>query len=162
MSDDVKCELFAEPKRFCLTCNEAHPPAEEVASCRYHAGRTYHCKTCGGWHPEGVQPDNCREWLPDNRSELASPMIVTDEMGPTKGMHNGEVYTSKRALRQSYKDHGVVEVGNDSSITAPKPKTETKKQKLERNKKTRESIRKAVSRVNLTTPSREIPRNYRL
>lgn len=48
-------------------------------------------------------------------------------MQPVKGMHDGKMYTSKAALRQSYRDHGVVEVGNDVSYTTKRPRADKAK-----------------------------------
>jgi hypothetical protein len=42
-------------------------------------------------------------------------------MGAVRSMTDGQMYDSKSALRKQYKRAGVVEVGNDSSITNPKP-----------------------------------------
>lgn len=51
------------------------------------------------------------------RSHLACPMIVTDAIEVVNQL-DGQVYTSKSALRATYKAAGVEEVGN----TRPTPK----------------------------------------
>lgn len=109
------------------------------------------CKFCDELHDIHNWPDNHREWVMDNRSELAAPMIITDSMKPIQGMHDGRIYDSKRALRASYRDHGVVEVGDDSSVTAPKPR---QKKRPDR-KSIRESVNRAVSLTNLTRTRRD-------
>ena len=53
------------------------------------------------------------------RSILGAPMVVSDEMPPTRSMLDGKCYTSKAALRATYRPSGneegpcFVEVGND-------------------------------------------------
>lgn len=76
------------------------------------------------------------------RSHLACPNIVTDAI-EVKSMVDGQVYTSKRALRQSYKAKGYVEVGNEEPVLAPPPKPDRKA--------IRNSIGKAFNRVGLPT-----------
>ena len=92
-------------------------------------------------------PDNHREYVPDNRSDLPAPMVIRDEMDPLQGQHNGEIFTSKRKMRQSYRDHGVVEVGNDSSVLDPKPRKPVRPDRGE----IREAVNRAVSQTNLTS-----------
>lgn len=107
------------------------------------------CKLCGDLHDVDNWPDNHREWSPDNRSELAAPMIIRDEQPPLMGMHNGQIFTSKRAMRQSYRDHGVIEVGDDASIGKPRPKAKPDRAAI------RHSVNKAVSQTNLTRRKRD-------
>lgn len=45
------------------------------------------------------------------RSELSAPMVISDHLHEIVGQHDGKVYTSKSALRRSYRAHGVEEVG---------------------------------------------------
>lgn len=79
------------------------------------------------------------------RSELSAPMLVGDTIEPTQSMADGRFYTSKAALRNTYKPSGnpdgkrYVEVGNDPSVTAPKP--------FKRPKPKRADIRAAVGRA---------------
>jgi hypothetical protein len=105
------------------------------------------CRFCGELHSLADWPDNHREFVPDNRSALAAPMIIRDEMAPLQGQHNGQVFTSKRKLRQSYRDAGVVEVGNDSSVLAPKPRKKIKPDRAA----IKFAVNKAVSQINMTT-----------
>ena len=59
------------------------------------------------------------------RSGLAAPMIIVDEMPPTRHMADGGYYTSKRKFRTVTRAHGCVEVGNDPAMLRrpqkPKP-----------------------------------------
>lgn len=48
-------------------------------------------------------------------------MLLSDTMDPVQSQLDGKLYDSKSRLRRTYRDAGVVEVGNDSSVTAPKP-----------------------------------------
>lgn len=76
------------------------------------------------------------------RSELPCPMIVSDQI-EIKSMVDGEIYTSKRALRQSYRDKGYIEVGNEEQKMPPKPKPDRKG--------IRDAVRRAASRVGIPT-----------
>jgi len=79
------------------------------------------------------------------RSDLSSPMISLDTMDAVQSQLDGKFYDSKSALRATYKAAGVTEIGNDSSVTDPKP---FKRPKPDR-KAIRESIGKAVNRVGI-------------
>jgi hypothetical protein len=47
---------------------------------------------------------------------------MSDAMQPVQSQLDGRIYDSKSKLRRTYRDAGVVEVGNDSSVTDPKRK----------------------------------------
>lgn len=103
------------------------------------------CKCCGGWHHLDAWPHNClpeRNW---NRSDLPAPMVIGDSMDPVQSMLDGKLYDSKAALRATYKQAGVVEVGNDSSVLEPKP---FKKPKPDR-KAIKAAVGKAFSQAGL-------------
>lgn len=59
------------------------------------------------------------------RSHLAIPFVIGDSV-EVKSMVDGKVYTSKAALRQSYRASGYVEVGNEPLKPPPKPKPDRK------------------------------------
>ncbi len=63
---------------------------------------------------------------PPKRSHLSAPNVIADIMEPVQSMLDGQMYDSKSSLRRTYKDGGVTEVGNDSSITNPKPREKHK------------------------------------
>jgi ERCC4-type nuclease len=48
-------------------------------------------------------------------------MLNLDTMGAIRSMSDGKIYDSKSALRKQYKQAGVVEVGDDKSVTNPMP-----------------------------------------
>lgn len=56
------------------------------------------------------------------RSILGTPALIGDEMPPTKNMVDGKLYTSKSAMRETYKPSGnaegatFTEVGNDPAM----------------------------------------------
>lgn len=62
------------------------------------------------------------------RSHLPAPMINSDTMDETQSMLDGKYYTSKSALRRTYRQAGVEEVGNDPArLRKPKkPKPDRK------------------------------------
>lgn len=110
------------------------------------------CKACGDLHDVANWPDNHREWIPDNRSDLAAPMIIRDGMDAVKSMLDGQMYDSKSRLRQTYRQAGVVEVGNDSSYTDPaklRPQAPSERKRLKEasRKKVEASVGKALSRA---------------
>jgi hypothetical protein len=76
------------------------------------------------------------------RSHLACPHIATDTI-ELQSMVDGKVYTSKAALRQSYKARGYVEVGNEEPVLGSRVKPDRKA--------VRDSIGKAFNRVGLPT-----------
>jgi hypothetical protein len=56
------------------------------------------------------------------RSALPFPRVISDVMDPVQSMLDGKYYTSKSALRATYKQGGVVEVGNDPQRFAKRKK----------------------------------------
>lgn len=72
-------------------------------------------------------------------------MINQDTMEPVQSQLDGKMYDSKAALRATYKAHGVVEVGDDSSVTNPKPRPKPKPDR----KKIKAAVGKAFSQVGL-------------
>lgn len=52
------------------------------------------------------------------QGELTTPAVISDSIpSGVKSMADGKIYDSKSALRKEYKRHGVIEVGNDSSMS---------------------------------------------
>lgn len=98
------------------------------------------CPTCDRWHHHG--PTDCADRA-NRRSHLALPMLINDSLEDIKGMHDGNVYTSKRALRQSYKDHGLVEVGDQAHTIKPREKARPKRDEV------KASVHKAFSQAGL-------------
>ncbi|MEH6743899.1 hypothetical protein [Hyphomonas sp.] len=112
------------------------------------------CKCCKGWHELDAWPHNCMPERLGQRSDLAAPMLIRDNIEPVRSMLDGQLYDSKSTLRATYKQAGVVEVGNDSSYTQPdaiKPRTAASEKALKQAiKKDREAaVGKALSRAGL-------------
>jgi len=59
------------------------------------------------------------------RSSLSAPAVMSDGI-EVKSMVDGKIYTSKAALRQSYRAKGYIEVGNEALKPAPKPEPDRK------------------------------------
>lgn len=74
----------------------------------------------------------------DRRSHLPAPMIQTDHI-EIKSMVDGRIYTSKAALRRSYRENGYIEVGNEEQ--KPPKKTPPDRKGI------REAVRKAAART---------------
>lgn len=110
------------------------------------------CKICGDLHDINAWPDNHREWIIDNRSDLSAPMIIRDSMDPVKSMLDGQMYDSKRTLRRTYREVGVIEVGDDKSYTDPaymrrQAASEVKRQKQKQKKQIEAAVGKALSQA---------------
>ena len=76
------------------------------------------------------------------RSSLASPHFIRDCIELT-GMHDGKTYTSKRALRQSYRDHGLIEIGDQGHAQARKRTSHTRKDSAALDDALRTAVQKA-------------------
>lgn len=83
-------------------------------------------------------PQACHKPQRQVRSDIPSPMVISDQLHDLQGQHDGKIYSSKRALRASYRAAGVVEVGNDPARLKPFEKPAPKG--------VRESLRKARAR----------------
>ena len=70
------------------------------------------------------------------RSDLPLPHVLSDNMSPVQGQHDGQMYDSKSRLRASYREHGLIEVGNDPARfrkpEKPKPDRKAIRVSLER------------------------------
>jgi hypothetical protein len=102
------------------------------------------CALCGDMH-------DVHDW-PDNHVQpLAAPMVIRDDMSPVQSMLDGKLYDSKRALRATYRPSGnregkyFTEVGDDKSITDPKPFVKPKPDR----KAIKAAVGKAFSRAGL-------------
>lgn len=54
--------------------------------------------------------------------KLCAPMVMTD-IQPYRSMVTGEIINSRSQHRAHLRDHGVVEVGNETKYLQPKPIT---------------------------------------
>lgn len=87
------------------------------------------CRQCSKWHDLAEPwPVKCYPVRDVARSDLPMPMIKLDTTEPLRSMADGNVYTSKAAMRASYKASGnpqgveYTEVGDDKSYVTPAPK----------------------------------------
>ncbi len=79
------------------------------------------CKVCGGWHDlDEPWPSECYPRKRDMRTG-PTPYIISDTMDGVQSQLDGKIYESKSALRKTYREAGVIELGNDAPVT-PKPK----------------------------------------
>ena len=94
------------------------------------------------------------------QGQLTAPNVISDTIPDgVKSMSNGRMYDSKSELRKEYKKAGVIEVGNDSSISkeaimsawAPHKRPKTTQQRNEILKSIEYDVEKAISRTNLTS-----------
>lgn len=77
----------------------------------------------------------------DSRSNLPGPRVISDCI-EIKSMVDGQIYTSKAALRAGYRAQGYIEVGNEELKPAPKPQPDKKA--------VRETAAKALSQVGVS------------
>ena len=70
----------------------------------------------------------------DTRSDLPAPRLIRDHTEPFQSMADGKLYDSKSAYRQTLKDRGLVELGNDAPLTPPPkpPPKSTRREALHR------------------------------
>jgi hypothetical protein len=89
-----------------------------------------------------------------NQGQLCAPRFFTDTQGGIRGirsMKDGRMYDSKSQMRKHYRESGVLEVGDDSSvtnrdkITGPRQRYEDPKQE----QKIDAALGRAWSRVGL-------------
>ena len=91
------------------------------------------CRCCGGWHELDKWPHNCFPERPARSDTIPVPMVISDTIEPVQSMADGRYYSSKAALRATYKPSGnpqgesYIEVGNEATkpYTPPQPKIET-------------------------------------
>lgn len=57
------------------------------------------------------------------RSELPTPMVISDHC-EVKSMLDGKIYTSKRGLEKSYREGGVICIGNEKQTPRAPAKPE--------------------------------------
>ncbi|OUJ13824.1 hypothetical protein [Acetobacter okinawensis] len=82
------------------------------------------------------------------RSDLPCPMLITDTIDETQSMADGQFYTSKRALRRTYRADGnpqgkeYIEVGNDQ-----KPREQKRGNYVRDKNKARDSVDRAIAAV---------------
>lgn len=84
-----------------------------------------YCSSCKETHDVEAWPALCMK-APPKRSHLAAPMLIRDSMEPVRSMLDGLPYDSKSTLRRTYREAGVIEVGNEKPKPPPKPKPDTK------------------------------------
>ena len=106
------------------------------------------CRFCGDLHDIDDWPDNHREYVPDNRSHLAAPSVISDSI-ELQSMADGKVYTSKRVMRREQRAQGFMEIGNEDP-GAHRVKRDPKKAKEE----IKTAVRRAASQVAAKTPTR--------
>lgn len=78
---------------------------------------------------------------PAKRGAFPTPAVQSDAL-EAKSMLDGRIYTSKAALRRSYRERGAVEVGDDPLPPRPRPKPDREA--------IRQSIRKAKALAGLS------------
>lgn len=84
------------------------------------------CRVCGGWHGLGDPwPEDCADHFGARAAQAAS--VISDEMPPVRSGADGKLYTSKSAIRRSYKPSGnpqgirFVELGNNHADGPGRP-----------------------------------------
>jgi hypothetical protein len=80
------------------------------------------CKVCRGWHDIEAWPHNCMP-EPPLRSDLPTPMLISDHLGDVWNPADGKHYDSKSRYYGAVKRAGYEIAGNDSSVTKAHEKT---------------------------------------
>lgn len=87
-------------------------------------GRFRMCKVCGGMHSTAAWPDNCKPETPWLKSDLPTPMLISDQLADVRSMHDGKVYDSKSRYYESLRRAGKVIVGNEQA----KPRAQSERE----------------------------------
>lgn len=88
----------------------------------------------------GMVPKHLAGERPNARSRLPGPMIISDQI-ELQSQVDGLIYTSKSALRRSYRERGYIEIGNEEQ----KPFVRKPDRKAIRN-----AVGKAMNRVGIS------------
>jgi hypothetical protein len=81
-----------------------------------------------------------------NQGELSAPMVIGDTMKrDLQSQVTGRIHDSKSALRREYREHGVVEIGND----VPKGRGPGYKRPEAEAKLTREALNRARQELDM-------------
>lgn len=96
--------------------------------------RGRYCRACACIHETEPNYEPCLKDRAPKASDLPSPAVIGDTMDPVQSQVDGQIYTSKSALRATYKPSGnpegkeFVEIGNDPARHKPfkRPKPDTK------------------------------------
>lgn len=81
------------------------------------------------------------EEKPVARSHLSAPIVIGDNL-EVRSMVDGKMYTSKAALRRSYRERGYVEVGNEKQVPGERRRPDRKK--------VRHAVGAALSKAGIT------------
>lgn len=110
--------------------------------------RGKYCTKCQSIHEQEPNYERCPKEGMSKFSDMPSPMVIMDTMPAVQSQVDGKMYTSKAALRATYKPSGnaegkeYVEVGNDPSRLKPF------KRKPPDTAKNVEALKKAEARFN--------------
>lgn len=101
------------------------------------------CDHCRKWHRlDEPWPVACMDFR--DPPFLPAPYIISDGMAPVKSMLDGKTYDSKSALRRTYRDAGVKEVGNDVATERKPPPSPVDRRQV------RASVGKALAKAGLS------------
>ena len=97
--------------------------------------RQRYCRKCGDWHALDAWPVSCYGEAPEGRSDaIPVPYFISDTQEPLQSMADGKYYSSKSAMRASYKPSGnpdgksYVEIGTEyDKPYVPPPMKDTSK-----------------------------------
>lgn len=86
------------------------------------------CRICDGWHSiEDAWPIECMRHYNPKRSNLPAPHVISDTMEHgVESQLDGKIYTSKSELRRTYREGGVVEIGNEKQKKTAKHRNDKK------------------------------------
>lgn len=95
-------------------CHECSNPDIVIGVDRDDENADQHCKACGSVLERIFT-------LYGKRSSLPAPAIMSD-IQPYRSMQTGEMITSRSKHKSHLKEHGLVEVGNETSYMMDKAK----------------------------------------
>lgn len=80
-----------------------------------------------------------------NQGELCAPAVISDGMRALQSQVTGRMHDSKSTLRREYREHGVIEVGND----VPKRRGPGYRRPEAETKRVREAMRRAQQELDV-------------
>jgi hypothetical protein len=79
------------------------------------------CRACKNFHDvEAPWPVECVSHF-GVRADQTGPSIISDNIDAFRSMADGKFYDSKSQYRQTLKDRGLIEVGNEKVERRPTP-----------------------------------------
>lgn len=162
MQDKAVRGTFSLDKKPEYKSNIKNKEFAEAISCKsVEEIDDYVSKTRGTWIWDAKLQKNVR-LKRKPRKQVNAPYVITDEIDAIESMatEKREIFTSKRKLRQHYKQHGFIDTGGEQP-KPPKPKTEDERFREIRDQVEKDYYDLKYDRVPQTEKERELCKQER-